>query len=220
MRVKICGVRTLTDAIAAVDAGADAIGLNCYPGSPRFVDEQTARQIVRALPPFVTAVGVVVNPSASDVLRLFEQVGLSHFQCHRTDAATLLPALAQRQLGTTCAYGIGSETDLDLALAEIAVWSRYPGAAAVQGILVDAKSPDSGVHGGTGLTAPWELLAGVKWPYPVVLAGGLTPSNVAHAIRTVRPYAVDVASGVESAPGIKDGAKMRSFVQAAASALN
>jgi phosphoribosylanthranilate isomerase len=207
VRVKICGVTTSDDLRLCADAGADAVGINFHPGSPRYVDPRAAPALLRHLPPFVDAVGVFVERPLRQVYALAYQLGLRGVQWYgpqldRDDSFPfqLIPAFRVRDAASL------AEVRAAVAACRSAGWS--PSA-----VLLDAYVP--GQHGGTGRTAPWELLAGFDPGVPVILAGGLTPENVAEAVRAVRPYAVDVASGVESAPGHKDAKKVRRFIDAA-----
>ena len=201
VRVKICGVTTPADAAFAIDAGADAVGLNFYPRSPRYVTDEQAEQIVRGLPPFGATVGVFVD-AADDVMRATAQtLGLFGVQTYRP----VLPSSSFAPAAHIPAFRVNTVTDLD-AIRD-AVVRRRPAA-----VLIDSFV--AGEMGGTGHRAPWHLLAGFDPGVPVILAGGLTPANVAEAIRVVRPWGVDVASGVESAPGRKDPAKVVAFIRA------
>jgi phosphoribosylanthranilate isomerase len=205
LRIKVCGVTTVEDARAAAALGADAIGLNFYEGSKRHISPDAARPILRELPPFVEPVALYVNQPLSAVFHALNVLGrVRTFQWHGTP----------RELSDCYPFQmIAAFPVKDRAgLAEV---TRYLDAARAVGrvpaaVLVDAHVP--GQHGGTGRTAPWDLLVDFKPPEPLILAGGLTPENVAEAIHVVRPYAVDVASGVESAPGRKDAEKMRRFI--------
>jgi phosphoribosylanthranilate isomerase len=205
LRVKICGVTTPEDAAAVSAAGADAIGLNFYPPSPRCIDAQKAEAILRALPPFVETVGVFVNPARASVEALIEHLGrVRVVQCHGhfkemsdTVAYRVLPAFSVRDAD--------SLNDIAHYVQSMRDQGQPPFA-----LLSDAHV--AGEFGGTGKTAPWELLADFRPGVPIILAGGLTPDNVADAVRIVRPYGVDVASGVESAPGRKDPEKVRRFI--------
>jgi phosphoribosylanthranilate isomerase len=205
VRVKICGVTTPADALAAVEAGADAVGLNFYPPSPRFVDAATASAILRELPPFVEAVGVFVDLSLADIVRqvaALERLRTVQWIGTRRELVGGVP------LGVIQGFAVRDQG----SLAEVA---DYLGRCREQGSLPRAVLVDAyvaGQHGGTGRTAPWDLLAAFRPGVPLILAGGLTPDNVAEAVRRVRPYAVDVASGVEAAPGRKDVEKMRRFI--------
>jgi phosphoribosylanthranilate isomerase len=208
VRVKVCGITTAPDLQEAVHAGADAIGLNFHPESPRHVPVETVATLLRDLPPFVTAVGVFVKQKVSEVWDMVGQLGrIRMIQVHGGPPEVVdafpyhfVPAFAIRDESDRTAIGRYLDT----------CWliGRLPAA-----ILVDGHA--KGLHGGTGQKAPWELLAGWEPGVPVILAGGLTPENVAEAVHLVRPWAVDVASGVESRPGRKDPKKMRQFVEAA-----
>jgi phosphoribosylanthranilate isomerase len=208
LRIKICGVTEPGDAIQAAHFGADAIGLNFYPPSPRCVPLERADAILEVLPPFVESVGVFArDPFSTVAVTLSRLPGLHVVQWHgeNCEPASACP------LPLVPAFPVSDPPSLDAIrsyLARCRDLGRLPAA-----VLVDAHVP--GLHGGTGRTAPWELLADFHPEVPLILAGGLTPDNVAEAVRQVRPYAVDVASGVESAPGRKDPAKVRRFIEAA-----
>jgi len=201
-KIKICGITNLEDALAAVEAGADALGFNFYRESPRFVNSDVVRRIVAQLPPFVTAVGVFVNEDVKIVRDWMDDCSLALAQLHGDEAAAYCELLGRPVLKAIRLQDRGSL----LALAE------YRGRARVRGFVLDAFSAVS--YGGTGQVADWELAAEAARSAAVVLAGGLTPENVAEAIRTVRPYGVDVSSGVESRPGKKDHVKIRAFINA------
>jgi phosphoribosylanthranilate isomerase len=204
-RVKICGITCVEDLAVAVEAGADAVGLNFHPGSPRGIDSERARQLVRALPPLVEAVGVFVRHSVEQARAFLEPIGRIHaIQVHGGEPE-LADAFPWRYVP---AFQVRQHADLD-AIDEYLKRCRVANALPAA-VLIDGYAP--GLHGGTGRTAPWALLAGWKCPVPLILAGGLTPDNVADAVRAVRPYAVDVASGVESSPGRKDADKVRRFI--------
>ncbi|HKB05077.1 MAG TPA: phosphoribosylanthranilate isomerase [Gemmataceae bacterium] len=210
LRVKFCGVTRPADVAACAEAGADAVGINFHPASPRYVDPRAAQPLLRAIPPLVAAVGVFVNQPFRQVAALAYQLGLRGVQWHGEHGEpedafpfSFVPAFRVRDRQ--------SLADIEAYLAKCRAVGRLPGA-----ILVDAYV--EGRHGGTGRTAPWELLANFRPGVPLILAGGLTPDNVAEAVRTVRPDGVDVASGVEFAPGQKDAAKVRTFVANARSA--
>jgi len=208
LRIKICGVTTVADALAAARLGADALGLNFYPPSPRYVDLHGAEAILRVLPPYVEAVAVVVNESLAAVATRLQPLSrLRTIQFHGDQPEIVVPFYFQQIVAF-------SVRDVE-SLRRIA---DYLGRCRNQGslpraILVDAHV--AGLHGGTGQTAPWELLEAFQPGAPLILAGGLTPENVAEAVRRIRPYAVDVASGVEASPGRKDLDKMRRFIDAA-----
>lgn len=204
MRIKICGITNETDAEQAARLGADAIGLNFFPPSPRSITQERAAAIVRALPPLVEPVGLFVNESQAEIARVADVLRLRTVQIHRDAWAEWGPA----SLRCIAAFPVRDRHSLALigsCLAQARQENALPAA-----ILVDAQV--SGVYGGSGQRLPWELLVGFDPGVPLILAGGLTPDNVAEAIRIVRPYAVDVASGVESSPGQKDTEKMRRFI--------
>jgi len=206
IRVKICGVTTPEDARLAAECGADAIGINFYEKSPRFVDPRQAGALVRGLPPLLDTVGVFVGLKTRQVCAIAYQLGLHSVQ-YLADPSDTEDSFPFRRIA---AFRI---KDRD-SLAEI---ERYLSAAAARrtlpaAVLVDAHV--EGQFGGTGQKAPWELLAGFRPSVPLILAGGLTPENVAEAIAVVKPYAVDVASGVEASPGKKDPAKVQRFIDA------
>jgi phosphoribosylanthranilate isomerase len=199
VRVKICGVTRREDALAAVRLGADALGFNFWPGSKRYLAPAAARDIIRSLPPLVTTVGVFVDPSRDEVVAAAAVSGVQLLQLHGDE-----PPEACRRLPLPVLKGLrvtGPET--------LALLQRYQGVA---GFLLDA--PSAG-YGGSGRTFDWSVAAEAAARATVVLAGGLTPDNVAEAVRQVRPFAVDVASGVESAPGLKDHQLMSRFIGAA-----
>jgi len=205
------------DALRAAELGADAVGLNFFPGSPRCIDVATAGAILRELPLFTQPVAVFVNQSFEEIAKFFAP--LSNFgpifhtiQWHGNNE--------KREVGlwwpdqVIAAFQVRDAASLDAIsryLDQCRAAEELPSA-----ILVDAHVP--GQHGGTGRTAPWELLASFRPGVPIILAGGLTPENVAEAVRIVRPYGVDVASGVEENPRRKDLDKMRRFIDAARNA--
>jgi len=202
-RVKICGITSVTDGLAAAESGADMIGLMFYEGSPRHITLAQAAEISRALPPFVQRVGVFVNPDAAQVMEAIAACGLNLLQFHGDETSDFCT-----QFGLMSVKAVRVRDAASLAALE-----KYQ----TDAILLDAHSK-AGL-GGTGEQFNWELaVAAQKFGKPIFLAGGLTPENVADAVRQVRPFAVDVSSGVESAPGKKDAAKVRAFIQAAKSA--
>jgi phosphoribosylanthranilate isomerase len=203
VKIKICGITNLDDALAAVEAGADALGFNFYRESPRFVKSDVVKKIVAKLPPFVLPVGVFVNEDVKIVRDWMDDCGLAIAQLHGDEAAAYCDLLGRPVMKAIRLKDRGSL----LALAE------YKGRARVRGFVVDAFS--SAAYGGTGQVTDWNLAAEVAKAAPVLLAGGLTQDNVAEAIRAVRPHGVDVSSGVESAPGKKDRAKVQAFIKAA-----
>lgn len=200
VRSKICGITRVEDALAAAAAGADAIGLVFYAKSPRAVSVEQARQIIAALPPFVTTVGLFVDVERDELRQILAQVPLDLLQFHGDESAEQCEGHGRPYIK---ALRVKAGDDVAAQVA------RYPGAA---GVLLDTFV--EGVPGGTGLAFDWSLVpSGLS--KPVILAGGLTPENVAAAIARVRPYAVDVSGGVESAKGIKDADKVRAFIRAA-----
>jgi phosphoribosylanthranilate isomerase len=207
IRIKICGVTTPEEACMAAEAGADAVGLNFYPPSPRFVTPSQAAAIVRALPAFTAPVGVFVEKPLRQACAMAFQLGLRAIQTYDDPPATEDPF----PFAHIPAFRVQSAEQL----AAIASWVRSAQSAGrgPAAVLIDAHVP--GQFGGTGRPAPWELLAEADLGTAVILAGGLTPDNVGQAIRLVRPWGVDVASGVESAPGRKDPARVAEFVKAA-----
>lgn len=202
-RIKICGITSVADGVAAAEAGADMIGLMFYERSPRHVSFATASEISRALSPFIVKVGVFVNPDEETVMRAIGECGVSLLQFHGEEAPSFCA-----QFGTMSmkAFRI-KDADSLLALP------NYP----TDAYLLDAYSPEA--HGGTGAKFNWDLAIEAKQHgKPIFLAGGLTSENVAEAVRKVQPFGVDVSSGVESAPGKKDAAKVRVFIAAAKNA--
>jgi len=198
-RVKICGITREQDARAAVASGADAIGLVFYPQSPRHVSIEQARKIAGAVAPFVTLVGLFVNAAPADVRTVLTAVPLTLLQFHGQETNQ---GCNEFGLPFIKSIAMKSETDLSSEL------EKYPDAS---GFLLDTWQPDT--HGGGGKTFNWEQVAGRPEAH-LILAGGLTAENVALAIQTVKPYAVDVSSGVESAKGIKSAEKIRAFLAA------
>ena len=199
VRVKICGITNSDDARHAADCGADALGFVFYAGSPRCVTPEQARELVAGLPPFVTRVGLFVNEDPVRIRAIIASCGLDAVQLHGDEppADCVLPPCRVIK-GVRPRYA-----------ADLAALAAYPVAA----LLVDAAVP--GQFGGTGQRADWELAAVLAARQRVILAGGLTPANVAAAVRQVRPYAVDVASGVESAPGRKNPDLVAQFIRMA-----
>jgi len=197
VRIKICGVTRAEDALAAVRLGADALGFNFWPGSKRHVTPAVARGIIARLPPFVTAVGVFVNQLEGEMRAVAAEAGIQVFQLHGDEPPELC---ARLPLPVVKAIPVDQVRTLSRLLS-------YD----VSAFLLD--TPSRG-YGGSGEPFDWSLAEGVSEVAPVILAGGLTPENVAAAVRAVRPYAVDVASGVESSPGVKDMDRMSRFFAA------
>ena len=202
-RVKICGITRVDDALVAARAGADAIGLIFYPGSKRCISVARACEIVQALPPFVTTVALFVDPVENEVRDVLERVQPDLLQFHGAEPAEFCARFSRPWLK---AVRVRPGVDLLQCATE------YAGARA---LLLDAYV--AGQAGGTGQSFDWSLIPR-SLSAPVVLSGGLTPENVPHAVRAVRPAAVDVSSGVESAPGIKDAAKISAFLRGVANA--
>jgi phosphoribosylanthranilate isomerase len=217
-RVKICGITDVHDALAAVDAGADAIGLNFFRGSPRCIQIAEAQRIAHALPLETKRVAVFVNAIAEEICQIARDASIHVIQLHGNEPPEFLGQLS-RDFDVIRARRL-DERGMIAIIDDIEACRKVAGAGPVA-ILIDAAA--AGQFGGTGRTLDWRLLANHKtWPanLPLILAGGLSPENVAEAIRIVRPHAVDVASGVESSPGKKDPAKMRDFVAAARAAFS
>lgn len=199
--VKVCGITSPDDARRTVEAGVDAVGLVFWPGSPRHVSVGAAREITDALPPFVVRVGVFVDAAPGELARVAVAAGLDMLQLHGAEPPEILDVLPRRALK---AIPVGEGFEPDQAL-------RYEGRAA--GLLLDTRAETA--PGGTGRTFDWSLIRPVRERARfLLLAGGLTPENVAEAIRAARPDGVDVSSGVEVTPGRKDPSKVRAFVAA------
>ena len=200
MHIKICGLTRPDDAELAVALGASALGFVFWPGSPRAVGADVVRGITRALPPFVAAVGVFVNAPRDEVLRTAARAALTAVQLHGEED----PAeYAEEGLRVIKAVPVGPRFAVE------AVEALPPGVT----VLLDAHDPIR--RGGTGRTIDWTAAGEAARRRPVILSGGLTAGNVGRAVQLVRPYAVDVSSGVESAPGVKDREKLRDFFAAA-----
>lgn len=199
VEVKICGITNLDDAEAAVEYGADYLGFILYPGSPRAVDAATMRSIVGDLGPSVRPVAVFVNEPREHVERVIHECDVAAVQLHGRETA-------------------GDFTDMPVPIWRVVrlkdgAWDPSPEQWPASRYLVDATVP--GRYGGTGVRADWDAAGKLAALHPVMLAGGLTPENVAEAVRTVRPAGVDVVSGVESAPGRKDHRKLSEFIRRA-----
>lgn len=209
-QVKICGLTTPDAVDAAVQAGARYLGFNFFPKSPRYAAPQTAAALAVEVPPGVAKVGLVVNASDADLDAILARVPLDILQLHGQESPERVAEIRART-GLPILKAVGVATQADLA--QITAYE-----AVADMILLDAKpAPDADLPGGNGLTFDWRLIAGRKWQKPWMLAGGLTPENVARAINLTGANQVDTASGVESAPGIKDPALIRAFVRAARS---
>lgn len=195
-RVKICGITSVEDAAAAVDAGADALGLVFVPGTPRYVPPDAAARILERVPPLVATVGVFVDHPLEEVVRIAAALRLHAVQLHGHESEAYsrrIPVPVIRALRVRDATGLQPV-------------ETYPAHA----FLLDAYV--EGVPGGTGTPIPWELALRAKGRTPLILSGGLRPETVGEAVRLVRPYGVDVSSGVEMSPGRKDHRKVREFV--------
>jgi len=196
--VKICGVRSVDDALACVDAGADAIGFNFYSRSKRYVEVPVAAGIAKRLPPSVRTVGVFVNPAAEEVDRAFASGAIDFAQLHGDESPEFCASFAGRYIKAIRLRDQQSLDSLSLYSCDL--------------VLVDADAPD---YGGSGLRADLTLAKEAARARRVILAGGLTPENVAEAVQVVQPFGVDVAGGVEREPGVKDWLKVAAFVKAA-----
>ena len=203
VRSKICGITRVEDALAAAEAGADAIGLVFYAKSPRAVSVKQARAIIAALPPFVTSVGLFVDASRCELGEILDAVPLDLLQFHGDET----PAECD-SYGRPYIKALRVKPGDDIA-AQVALYES------ARGVLLDTYVP--GIPGGTGEAFDWSLVP-ADLRKPVILAGGLTTANVAQAIAQVRPFAVDISGGVESAKGIKDAAKIQAFMAAVRSA--
>ena len=196
-RIKICGITRPEDAIAAVNAGADAIGLVFYAPSPRAVDIATAQKVVAAIPAFVTVTALFVNPAVDEVQKVIDSVRIDLIQFHGDEEHDFCSQFNRPYIK---AIRVRQASDV------VASCLRFPGALA---LLLDSYKP--GVPGGTGETFDWSLVPKAN-SKPIILAGGLEPTNVAQAILQVRPFAVDISGGVEAAKGIKDHGKITAFI--------
>jgi phosphoribosylanthranilate isomerase len=199
IRIKICGITNIEDALAAVEAGADALGFVFFERSPRNISPDQASAIIRQLPPLVQIVGLFVNEQLTVVNSIADQCGLDVVQLHGEETPEFCAGVKRRVIK---AFRVKDQSSLDQI-----------GDYDVAACLLDAWSPAA--HGGTGETFNWEIAAAAAASHRIILAGGLTPDNVAEAVRRVRPYAVDVSSGVESAPGRKDSARVLRFIRTA-----
>ncbi|MDQ6997157.1 MAG: phosphoribosylanthranilate isomerase [Mariprofundus sp.] len=197
-RIKICGITRLEDALEAAELGVDAVGFVFYDKSPRYIDPQKAASIIRQLPPFVSAVGLFVNPTEAYIAEVLQSVPLGVIQLHGDESPDFCSAQRRRVMK---AVPVSDAGDLKQA-------ARFNCP-----VLLDAKAP-AGVYGGTGKSFDWSLLQSFEHDFPLTLAGGLNVENVEEAMSIRQWFALDVSSGVESSPGIKDAEKMRAFVGA------
>jgi phosphoribosylanthranilate isomerase len=213
--IKICGMTNVEDALTAAQAGADAVGLNFYPPSPRYISPEVARAIAQALPKGIARVGVFVNSGAEEACRLFDDTPLDTIQLHGDEPPEFILQLGNRPVIKTFHLKAGS-------INHVVAYLERCKNSSISPFMVMIDSQTVGLHGGTGKACDWsaarQYVDEIQSP-PLILAGGLTPENVAEAIRTVRPAAVDVASGVESSPGRKDPAAVVAFVQNARGAF-
>lgn len=207
-RVKICGLTRSEHVAAAAEAGAGYVGLVFFPKSPRHLSIEAARDLALEVPIGVAKVGLVVNPTDAELDAILEAVPLDMIQLHGKETPERVAEVRARTgLPVMKAVGVAEAADLDQLPAYEAVADQ---------ILVDAKAPKGAdLPGGNGLSFDWRLIAGREWSRPWMLAGGLTPENVAEAVRLTGAMQVDVSSGVESAPGVKDEALIRAFIAAA-----
>ena len=199
-KIKICGIKTLPDALAAINSGADYLGFNFYPKSVRFIEKSACAEITSVLKrehPQVKLVGVFVNSSVDEIKDILQTCSLDLAQLHGDETPEIFAQLAPHAFR---AFRGIPESNAGYERDEAPT------------MLIDAAV--KGVYGGSGVTADWTAAAEFAKKYPLLLAGGLTPENVADAVRQVQPWGVDVASGVESAPGEKDAGKMSAFVKA------
>lgn len=198
-KIKICGIKTVNDALTALDAGADMIGFNFYPKSPRYIDVGMCRNIMSVMRKYghIVFVGVFVNASVEQIRATMDTCGLNLAQLHGEESLEMLMSLN----GKAFKAFRGIPQNMNSFARDFA-----------PSFLLDALV--KGQYGGTGAVADWNGAAEVAKQYPILLAGGLTPENVAGAVRYVQPWGVDVASGVESSPGVKDPVKMKAFARA------
>ncbi len=207
-RIKFCGVTRAADAALCAELGVDAVGLNFYPKSPRCVSVPLAAELVREMGPFVCPVGVFVEALPFRMQSVAEYAGLRALQTYSESP----PECDFGQLGWLPAFRVKDAAGVEQVKCFLGSAGASPSQLRPAAVVIDSFV--AGEMGGTGHVAPWHLLAGLNLGVPLILAGGLTPDNVADAIRQVRPWGVDLASGIESAPGVKDAGKMRAFVQA------
>jgi len=201
-RVKICGITNWPDARRAIEAGCDALGFNFYPRSPRYIAPEAAADIRNRMPREIAAVGVFVNESPASIAEISRAIHLDYAQLHGEELPSAVRTVA-RSTPVIKAFRVGPRFNATRV-------ARYPAAA----FLLDGAPPRGRLRGGSGHTFDWAVARPAAKIGPIILAGGLTAENVAQAIRTAHPAAVDVASGVESAPGHKDPRKLRAFLDA------
>jgi len=215
-RIKICGITSVADATTVARTGADAIGLNFYSKSPRCADLRRAEEVAMALPTGVRKIGLFVNSTAAEVVRVYEHLGLDVIQLHGDEPPEMLALLRPRPVIRAFRCGDAGFGPLFEYMNECRLHGYSP-----QAVLIDSYQP--GRYGGTGQVTDWTRIPELRKELaniPVILAGGLRPENVAEAIRVARPTAVDTASGVESSPGVKDEDLVREFVNNATAAFD
>jgi phosphoribosylanthranilate isomerase len=215
-KIKICGIKTLKDALAAIEAGADYLGFNFYLKSVRFIEKSACTEITSALKrkhPNIKLVGVFVNSPVDEIKDILQTCSLDLAQLHGDETPGMVASFNGRAFkAIRLSSSESAETSVSPFLQSV-THIRYPlQQSALPAMLIDAAV--KGVYGGSGVTADWSAAAELAKKYPLLLAGGLTPENVAEAVSRVKPWGVDVASGVESAPGEKDAGKMSAFVKA------
>jgi phosphoribosylanthranilate isomerase len=198
VRIKICGITNENDALSAAGLGADALGFIFYKGSKRYIDPKEAGRIISSLPPFVSAVGVFVNQSIGEIKEYARLSGIDTVQLHGDETPVFCGEVPYRMI-----KAVRVKDAVNIAEVEL-----YP----VRAILFDKHSDE--MYGGTGSSFDWGVLKGLEISKKIILSGGLTPENVSQAVRLVKPYGVDVSTGVEDAPGKKNQEKMRKFIEA------
>ena len=197
-RVKVCGITREEDGLAAARVGVDAVGFVFYPGSPRYVASERARDIAATLPPFISTVGLFVDAEAATIAATLRAIRLDYLQFHGAESPEFCA-----QFDVPFLKAVRVKPGMDLLQYAITF-------SAAKALLLDAFV--AGMHGGTGRGFDWQLIP-LNMPIPVILSGGLAPGNIAKAVRTVRPWAVDVSSGVEAEKGIKDANKIEQFMR-------
>ncbi len=207
VKVKICGITSIEDALTALEFGADALGFIFYAKSPRYVTPEAVKEITSALPPFVSTVGVFVDSPTEQINEVVRRAGINSVQLHGKES----PEECAMAEGASVIKAFRVSGEDDIAGIGAYATNDYTVAAVLLDTFVE------GTHGGTGKTFDWKLAIKAKKYGPLILSGGLGPDNVSEAIETVRPYAVDVSSGVESAPGTKEPEKVKRFIEEAKS---
>jgi len=196
IHVKICGITNLEDALFAQDCGADALGFIFYPKSKRYILQQDAKSIIQNLNPFINKVGIFVNTSSNDINEIAADCNLTHIQLHGDETVDFAESIHRPVIK---ALNFNSQLS-----AQIDIWSGYS-------LLIDSGNKET--RGGTGNTLPWHELKSIVGDLRIILAGGLKPDNIKHAIKTLNPHTVDVSSGVEKSPGIKDKQLVKKFIE-------